>query len=102
MTTPLTPLDLPARDTDWESWFTARCDDQLARARDLVTRLKTAAPENGLEALALWNDVNLAMANAFAVASLLAFLALTGVAARPRWNPVFHLILIEKGDDSWD
>ena len=51
---PLRPLELPARDGDWETWFAARCDEQLAQARDIVTRLKTAAPENGLEALALW------------------------------------------------
>jgi thimet oligopeptidase len=72
VTSPLTALDLPARDADWESWFTARCDDQLARARDLVSRLKASAPENGLEAMALWNDVNLALGNAFAVSSLMA------------------------------
>jgi len=70
--TTLQPLDLPAVDGDWTSWFSARCDDQLARARDLVQRLKVAAPTGGHEALALWNDVNLALANAFAVASLMA------------------------------
>ncbi len=72
MTTPLQPLDLPARDVDWGTWFTSRCDDQLARARDNVVRLKAAASESGLEALALWNDVNLALGNAFAVSSLMA------------------------------
>ena len=71
MTTPLQPLDLPAHDVDWGTWFTSRCEDQLARARDNVVRLKTAAPESGLEALALWNDVNLALGNAFAVSSLM-------------------------------
>jgi len=70
--TTLQPLDLPAVGGDWASWFSARCDDQLERARDLVQRLKAAAPTNGLEALALWNDVNLALANAFPVASLMA------------------------------
>jgi thimet oligopeptidase len=72
VTTPLEPLDLPARHGDWEAWFAGRCDDQIARARHLVQRLKTAAPENGLEALAWWNDVNLALRNAFAVSSLMA------------------------------
>jgi thimet oligopeptidase len=72
VSTPLKPLELPANDGDWEAWFTARCDDQLSRARDLVQRLKTAAPKNGLEALALWSDVNLALRNAFAVSSLMA------------------------------
>ena len=72
MTKPLTPLDLPARDAEWGSWFTSRCDEQLARAREVVERLKTAAPENGLEVLPLWNEVNIALANAFAVSSLMA------------------------------
>ncbi len=66
------PLPLPARDSDWEAWFATRCDEQLARARDTVTRLKAAAPESGLEVLTLWNDVNLALSNAFAVSSLMA------------------------------
>ncbi|HEY0772993.1 MAG TPA: M3 family metallopeptidase [Nocardioidaceae bacterium] len=69
---PLRPLELPTRDADWEAWFATRCDEQLARARDTVTRLKTAAPANGLEALVLWNEVNLALSNAFAVSSLMA------------------------------
>ncbi len=72
MTTPLQPLDLPDRDGDWEAWLTRRCDDQLARARDLVERLKAVEQDNGLETLALWNDVNLALRNAFAVSSLIA------------------------------
>ncbi|MGE5718676.1 MAG: M3 family metallopeptidase, partial [Nocardioidaceae bacterium] len=70
--TTLQPLDLPAAGGDWASWFSARCDEQLARARDLVQRLKTAVPTSGSEALGSWNDVNLALANAFAVASLMA------------------------------
>jgi thimet oligopeptidase len=68
VTADLTPLALPT--SDWESWLGSRCDEQLALARDLVTRLK----EGGRDAsatLGLWNDVNLAMSNAFAVASLL-------------------------------
>lgn len=69
---PLSPLDLPTRDADWESWFATRCDGQLDRARDQVSRLRATAPDNGLEALALWNDVNLALGNAFAVSSLMA------------------------------
>ncbi|HSE07914.1 MAG TPA: M3 family metallopeptidase [Nocardioidaceae bacterium] len=72
MTKPLAPLALPARKDDWESWFNTRCDEQLARARELVARLKSATPENGLDTVALWNDVNLALANAFAVSSLMA------------------------------
>ena len=72
MTNALHPLDLPADDAEWGSWFTSRCDEQLSRARETVERLKTSAPDDGPETLALWNDVNLALANAFAVSSLVA------------------------------
>jgi thimet oligopeptidase len=69
---PLQPLDLPAGDGDWVSWFADRCDSQLVRARELLTHLRTDAPESGQEVLAIWNDVNLALKNAFAVSSLMA------------------------------
>ncbi len=71
MTSPLDALTLP--DTDWEGWLGSRCEEQLATARDLVTRLKGAAdtPAGPAAVLATWNDVNLALSNAFAAASLL-------------------------------
>jgi thimet oligopeptidase len=72
VTLPLQPLDLPARDGDWASWFDGRCESQLTRARDLLVRLRTDAPGSGPEVLAVWNDVNLALKNAFAVSSLMA------------------------------
>jgi thimet oligopeptidase len=72
VTSHLQPLDLPARDGDWAAWFDDRCDGQLNRARELVKRLRTDAPESGPEVLAIWNDVNLALKNAFAVSSLIA------------------------------
>lgn len=72
MTTSPQPLALPTRDADWTDWFGRRCDDQLARAREHVARLKDSAPEDGSETLALWNEVSLALANAFAVSSLMA------------------------------
>lgn len=68
MTSDLTPLALP--ETDWEAWVGTRVDDQLDRARARVAELK----EGGRDAattLGLWNDVSLALSNAFAVASLL-------------------------------
>ena len=68
---PPQPLHLPERDGDWSTWFTARCDDQLALARQLVDRVRASAPEHGTDALAVWNDVNLALGNAFAVSSLM-------------------------------
>ena len=57
-------------DSEWEDWLGSRCDDQLARARDLVAELK--AGRGSTATLTLWNGVNLALSNAFAVASLLA------------------------------
>ena len=69
MTADLSPLHLPA--DDWESWVAERCTTQLARARDLVVDLKQG-PRDSSATMALWNDVSLALANAFAVASLMA------------------------------
>jgi thimet oligopeptidase len=66
--TELHPLDLP--ESDWEAWLGRRCDEHRDRARALVEELK----EGGRDArstLELWNDVNIALGNAFAVASLL-------------------------------
>jgi len=57
-------------DSEWEAWLGSRCDDQLARACDLVAELKTG--RGSTATLTLWNGVNLALSNAFAVASLLA------------------------------
>ena len=73
MSPELRPLELPASTSEWGGWFERRCDEQLARARDLATELKQIPPEprTAEETLNLWNDVNLALGNAFAVSSLL-------------------------------
>jgi thimet oligopeptidase len=72
VTSDLAPLSLP--ETDWEGWVGGRCETELARARSLVEELKqggrTSERTSGAT-LALWNDVNIALSNAFAVASLL-------------------------------
>ena len=68
MTAETAPLPMPA--DDWEPWLAGRCDGQLAGARELVARLKDGS-HSAVEAMALWNDVNLALHNAFAVASLM-------------------------------
>jgi thimet oligopeptidase len=62
------PLTLPT--DDWESWLAARCDGMLDEARRLVEVLKSG-PHGSVEAMAVWNDLNLALHNAFATASLL-------------------------------
>jgi thimet oligopeptidase len=73
VTTELSPLPLPESFSHWQDWYSARCDENLARARDLVTSLKegTTGSRPGPDTLRLWNDVNIALGNAFAVSSLL-------------------------------
>jgi len=61
------PLTLPT--SDWEEWLAQRCDGLLDEARGLVDTLK----EGGRDAsgvMALWNDLNLALHDTFASASL--------------------------------
>ncbi|HET7682788.1 MAG TPA: M3 family metallopeptidase [Marmoricola sp.] len=69
MTDDLTPLQLPT--TDWEGWLAARCDGQLDEARARVEELKTGR-RDAASTMALWNDVSVALANAFAAAELMA------------------------------
>ncbi|MGH3509941.1 MAG: M3 family metallopeptidase [Nocardioidaceae bacterium] len=69
MTSHPTPLQLPT--SDWEGWVGTRCDEQLAAARATVAALKET-PRSAAQTMALWNDVNLALTNAFAASSLLA------------------------------
>ncbi|HEX3222432.1 MAG TPA: M3 family metallopeptidase [Nocardioides sp.] len=71
--TDLAPLTLPAADagTDaWSGWLTTRTTDQLDRARDLIAALKAERPSAAAELLERWNDLNLALTNAFAASSL--------------------------------
>lgn len=63
------PLALPS--DDWETWIAGRCDTELARGRELADGLKRQRPD-AAATMALWNEVNLAMSNAFAAASLVA------------------------------
>jgi thimet oligopeptidase len=62
-----TPLSLPT--SDWEAWLAERCDGQLDQARAHVETLKQSGLESA-EVLGLWNDLNLALHNAFASAGL--------------------------------
>lgn len=63
----LTPLSLPA--DDWSTWLSERCNRALAEAAGLRTEVAGSAPD---EALSLWNRLHIELANAFAVASVLA------------------------------
>jgi thimet oligopeptidase len=72
--TDLLPLTLPAADDGteaWSSWLTTRTTDQLDVARGLVGALKTERPRDAAVLLERWNDLNLALSNAFAVSSLI-------------------------------
>jgi thimet oligopeptidase len=62
-----TPLSLPT--SDWEDWLAERCDGQLDQARAHVETLKQGGHDSA-EVLGLWNDLNLALHNAFASAGL--------------------------------
>ena len=64
-----TPLSLPT--TDWEGWLAERCDGQLDQARAHVETLRQGG-HDAAAVLALWNDLNLALHNAFASAGLFA------------------------------
>jgi len=64
------PIALPV-DDDWSEWLRARCDEQLERARNLADQLRVHDPSDGLGALRLWNDIQLAVSNTSAISSLL-------------------------------
>ncbi|HET8603788.1 MAG TPA: M3 family metallopeptidase [Marmoricola sp.] len=64
----LQPLTLP--DEDWAGWLEDRAREQLRQAGDDVVALKAAHPGDGA-ILQLWNDANLALANAVSVASVM-------------------------------
>jgi thimet oligopeptidase len=69
VTTTPTSLPLPSND-DWLDWVTERGQEQLARARALVDRLKSDPPGDALDVLRAWNDAQLALSNAASVGSL--------------------------------
>ena len=71
MTAAPDPLSLPT--SDWQEWLASRCDGQLEEARRLATELKQdpSGSVGSGSVMARWNDLNLALANAFAVASLM-------------------------------
>ena len=68
---PLQPLSLPADAASWPRWYADRCEQQLDRARRLVDEVKSADPAREADVLTLWNELDLALRNAFAVSSLM-------------------------------
>jgi thimet oligopeptidase len=70
VTDDLAALPLPV--SDWEGWLAGRCDGHLDEARRLADVLKDrSSGRSGRAVLEVWNDLNLALRNAFSVASLL-------------------------------
>src|SRR5689334_22015605 len=72
--TDLAPLTMPAADagTDaWSAWLTTRTSDQLDRVRDLVAAIKADRPRRAADLLDRWNEITVALGNAFAASGLL-------------------------------
>src|SRR5262245_16296657 len=64
---------MPAADagTDaWSGWLAGRTADQLQRARDLVAAVKEERPRRAADLLEAWNEITVALGNAFAASSL--------------------------------
>lgn len=68
--TDLEPIALPSTPADWSGWLQERGRGSLRTAADQIAALKTAHPGD-TAALQLWNDASVALANAFAVTSLM-------------------------------
>jgi thimet oligopeptidase len=67
----LTALALPNDSSDWASWLEQRAQGQVAVASDLADQLRRSHDAEAGDVLRLWNDLNLALSNAFAACSLL-------------------------------
>ena len=68
--TALEPITLPTTLAGWTDWLEERGRGSLRTAADEIAALKTAHPGD-TAILQLWNDACIALANAFAVTSLL-------------------------------
>jgi thimet oligopeptidase len=67
--TDLNPLDLPA--SSWADWLAGRVDALLDEARARLAAIKDGAERSTTETLDLWNDSDIALHNARAIAGLL-------------------------------
>jgi len=64
------PISLPASPDGWMEWLEERGRGSLRTAGDQVAALKEAEPADAA-ILQVWNDAAIALANAFAVTSLM-------------------------------
>jgi thimet oligopeptidase len=66
-------LTMPPADAGteaWSAWLTTRSSDQLDTARELIAAVKADRPRAAAELLERWNDIAVALGNAFAATSL--------------------------------
>jgi len=68
--TDLQPLELPTRDDDWLDWVNERARERLSTAGAVIAALKLS-PAGDEALLQLWNDARMALADVFALSSLL-------------------------------
>ncbi|HEY3529961.1 MAG TPA: M3 family metallopeptidase [Nocardioides sp.] len=72
--TDLAALTMPAPDAGteaWSAWLTTRTTDEMQRARDLVAAVKQERPRRAADLLDRWNEIALALGNAFAASGLI-------------------------------
>jgi Zn-dependent oligopeptidase len=64
-----TPLTFPATPDQWSEWLAERAGGQLDAARELAEQLR--ALDEPARALRVWNDLNIALGNCFAICGLM-------------------------------
>jgi thimet oligopeptidase len=67
----LIPLQLPTTADAWSGWLEQRTRGQVAVAAGLAEQLRQSLSADAETILGLWNDLNIALSNAFAASSLL-------------------------------
>jgi thimet oligopeptidase len=65
------PADLPTSPDAWAPWLRSRVEDNLAEAKRLREQIKTDPPPTAIDVLELWNDLHVALGNAYGSAGLL-------------------------------
>ncbi|MEO6885917.1 MAG: M3 family metallopeptidase [Jatrophihabitantaceae bacterium] len=66
------PLQLPTADTDWTTFLAERADAGLARARELIDKLKDGTSRTASEVMDIWNDCDIALRNTGSLVGVLA------------------------------
>ena len=66
------PIAFPTASADWLAFASTRTDERLARVDELAARLKDGSSRTALEALQLWNDLQIELRSAYNEAEVLA------------------------------